>query len=287
LKPTARFSKYTRLTSFILSTIPVTILIEKILTLERVMMVERQQLRLFSRISIIGFILAILAGLAAALAGFGSRWNLWSFRNGFVILRWAAYAGIAAAAISFVGSLLTRRRTSRRGLIPSILGLVLGILVFVTPWSYYRTARQVPAIHDISTDTENPPRFISILPLRRNAPNPAEYGGPAIAVQQKAAYPDIVSLIFSVSPDQAFNRALGTARSLGWQIVDANRGDGRIEATDTTFWFGFKDDIVIRIIPSDHGSRIDVRSVSRVGRSDLGTNAKRIRMYLKKLKRNG
>ncbi len=250
-------------------------------------MVERQQNRSFSSISMIGFIFAIFAALAAVLAGFGSRWEWWSFRTGFVILRWAAYAGIAAAAISLVGSFLAIRGASRRSLILSILGLLIGILVFGIPWSYYRTGRQVPAIHDITTDTDNPPRFVSILPLRENAPNPAGYGGPAIAVQQKAAYPDIAPLILSASPDQSFDRALGAARSMGWQIVDANRADGRIEATDTTFWFGFKDDIVIRITPSDHGSRIDVRSVSRVGKSDLGTNAKRIRKYLKKLRENG
>jgi uncharacterized protein (DUF1499 family) len=72
---------------------------------------------------------------------------------------------------------------------------------------------------------------------------------------------------------------------MGWQIVDANASEGRIEATDTTFWFGFKDDIVIRVAATSGGSRIDVRSVSRVGRSDVGTNAKRIRCYLKRLTR--
>jgi uncharacterized protein (DUF1499 family) len=76
---------------------------------------------------------------------------------------------------------------------------------------------------------------------------------------------------------------VSAARSLGWQVIDANEKEGRIEATDTTFWFGFKDDIVVRITPTAGGSRIDVRSVSRVGRSDLGTNAKRVRGYLKKI----
>ena len=79
------------------------------------------------------------------------------------------------------------------------------------------------------------------------------------------------------------NRALVTARRMGWKVVDTNVAEGRIEATDTTFWFGFKDDVVIRIAPSDHRSRVDVRSVSRVGRSDLGTNARRIQKYLKAL----
>ena len=71
---------------------------------------------------------------------------------------------------------------------------------------------------------------------------------------------------------------------MGWQIVDANREEGRIEATATTRWFGFKDDIVIRIVPTAaQGSRLDIRSVSRVGKSDAGTNACRIRAFRKKL----
>ena len=80
---------------------------------------------------------------------------------------------------------------------------------------------------------------------------------------------------------------MAAARKIGWVIVDANAAEGRIETTDTTFWFGFKDDIVIRITPADHGSRVDIRSVSRVGKSDVGTNAKRIRKYLKELKQMG
>jgi len=94
-------------------------------------------------------------------------------------------------------------------------------------------------------------------------------------------------MMLPVPPAQAFDRALQTAREMGWTVVDSNSGEGRIEATDTTFWFGFKDDIVIRITPADQGSRIDLRSVSRVGRSDVGTNAKRIRKYLKKLPGQG
>jgi uncharacterized protein (DUF1499 family) len=241
----------------------------------------------FSPFALIGFILAVLAALAAMLAGFGSRWGLWYFRTGFVILRWAAYVGIAATLASLIGAILTRPTTLRRGFLFSIFGLVIGILVFGVPWYYWRTVQRVPAIHDITTDTQNPPRFVSILPLRKNAPNPSEYGGPEIAAKQRAAYPDLAPAIFSLPVHKAFERALAAARKMGWVIVDANPAEARIEATDTTFWFGFKDDIVIRIIPADHGSRVDIRSVSRVGKSDVGMNAKRIRKYLKELKQTG
>jgi len=241
----------------------------------------------FSPFAFVGFILAVLAALAAMLAGFGSRWGLWYFRTGFVILRWAAYVGIAAALASLIGAILTRPTTLRRGFLFSIFGLIIGSLVFGVPWCYWRTAQRVPAIHDITTDTENPPRFASILPLRKNAPNPSEYGGPEIAIKQRAAYPDLVPAALSAPPDKAYEQALTAARKMGWVIVDANPAEGRIEATDTTFWFGFKDDIVIRITPADPGSRVDIRSVSRVGKSDVGMNAKRIRKYLKELKQMG
>jgi uncharacterized protein (DUF1499 family) len=237
--------------------------------------------------ALIGFLLAVLAALAAVLAGFGTRWELWHFRTGFVILGWAAYAGIAAALISLASAILTRPTTLRRGFLISIAGFVIGVLVFGVPWCYWRTAQRVPAIHDITTDTENPPHFVSILPLRRNAPNSSEYGGPDIAAKQRAAYPDLAPAMLSVPPEKAFERALTVARKMGWVIVDANAAEGRIEATDTTFWFGFKDDIVIRVAAADHGSRVDIRSVSRVGKSDVGMNARRIRKYLKELKRTG
>ena len=234
--------------------------------------------------ALVGFLLAVLAGLALMLAGFGTRWELWHFRTGFRILAWAVYAGIAAALVSLGSAIFTWPTTLRRGFLISILGLVIGVLVLGIPWSYWHTARHVPTIHDITTDTENPPRFVSILPLRKNAPNSPEYGGPEIAAKRRAAYPDLAPAMLSVRLEKAFERALTAARKMGWVIVDANAAEGRIEATDTTFWFGFKDDIVIRITLADHQSRVDTRSVSRVGKSDLGKNAKRIRNYLKELK---
>jgi hypothetical protein len=139
-------------------------------------------------------------------------------------------------------------------------------------------------IHDITTDTANPPQFAAILPLRKDAPNPADYGGPAVAELQKKGYPDLRTEILNLPTNAAFERALATARALGWRIVAAIPEQGRIEATDTTFWFGFTDDIVIRITAAGERSLVDVRSVSRVGKSDVGTNAKRIREYLKRLR---
>ncbi|MFB3885374.1 MAG: DUF1499 domain-containing protein [Thermodesulfobacteriota bacterium] len=236
-----------------------------------------------SRLALLGFIFAALAGFTAVLSGFGTRWDWWHFRTGFSILRWTAYGGIAAAVISFTGTILTRPGTLRRGFVLSLSGLFIALFTFGVPLCWWWTARHVPPIHDITTDLENPPGFVSVLPLRKDAPNPVEYGGTEIAEKQKEAYPDIVPIILPLSPPQAFERAYRTALKMGWEIIDRNPREGRIEATDTTFFFGFKDDIVVRITPSGQGSRIDVRSVSRVGKSDVGTNAKRIEKYLKAL----
>lgn len=163
------------------------------------------------------------------------------------------------------------------------VALVLGLGVAFVPWNNLRQAKTVPPIHDISTDTTNPPAFVAILPLRAKAPNQAAYGGPEVARQQVQAYPDIRPYLTKEAPRQAFDRALRAARAMGWQIVASDPASGRIEATDTTVWFGFKDDVVIRVAPATHGSRIDVRSVSRVGKSDVGTNARRVRAYLQRL----
>ncbi|HXY62332.1 MAG TPA: DUF1499 domain-containing protein, partial [Nitrospirota bacterium] len=111
------------------------------------------------------------------------------------------------------------------------------------------------------------------------------YPGAEIAAQQRAAYPDIRSIILPVTPGIAFDSALKVVRSMGWRIIEADATAGRIQASATTFWFGFTDDVVVRIISAAGGCKVDVRSVSRVGRSDLGTNAKRIRTFLRKLER--
>jgi uncharacterized protein (DUF1499 family) len=239
--------------------------------------------RPLSRVASSGFLVALLAGLALLLTGPGYRLRWWELRPAFTILRWAAYGGLAAAALSLLGVILARPGGSRRGFPLTLVGLVIGLVVVGIPWQWGRTAQQVPPIHDITTDTETPPTFVAILPLRADAPNPAEYGVPELAAQQRAGYPDLGPLLLQTQPPQAFERALAAAYAMGWEIVATAPAEGRIEATATTFWFGFKDDIVVRVTPADGGSRIDVRSVSRVGRGDVGTNAQRIKAYLARI----
>jgi len=238
------------------------------------------------RLSQGGCVLALLAVATVVLAGIGNRFGWWNFRISLQILRWAAAAGAAALVLSLASALLNWLRGGRKGLVFSIIGLLAGLAITGTALNWRQLARSVPPIHDISTDIDNPPQFHDILALRKEAPNPAFYGGPDIAAQQLAAYPDIKPLMLAVPTDKAFDRAVAAARAMGWEIVASNPAEGRIEATATTFWFGFKDDVVIRIAPDRQGSRVDVRSVSRVGRSDVGTNARRIRAYLQKLSGN-
>lgn len=223
----------------------------------------------------VGAIVVSVAAVAMLLAaGPGTRIGLWDFRNGFQLLRFAVYAGAAGAALALVALIAGSRRAL------AAVALVLGLAAAALPWQLQRGARSKPPIHDISTDTEDPPPFVAVVPLRRGASNPAEYGGPEIAAQQRKAYPDLAPAALPVPPAQAFERALQAARGQGWEIVAADPAQGRIEATDTTRWFGFKDDVVIRIRPDGAGSRVDVRSVSRVGRGDVGANADRIRAFL-------
>lgn len=226
-------------------------------------------------------ILAVLAALALLIAGPGTRLEFWDFRFGFTLMRWALYGGLAAAGLAVIVLLIPGER--RAGTIGPIAAIVIGLATAAVPYLQVQKARSVPRIHDISTDTVDPPEFVAIAPLRADAPNPIEYAGPETAQKQREAYPDIQTMEVDSWPTLVFEHALETARAQGWEIVEANESEGRIEATATTFWFGFKDDVVIRIRGGNDGSVIDVRSKSRVGLSDVGANAERIRAYFEDL----
>ena len=236
-----------------------------------------------SVVAVIGIVVAVLAVLMVAGAGPVYRLRLVGLSDAFALMRWGAWMGLGAVLVALVGGWITRPGTHRRGFALTWAAAVTGAIAFGVPFAMLQNAKALPPIHDITTDTDNPPRLISVIPLRQGSPNSAEYQGEAIARQQRMAYPDIQPATIAEPPDTAFRRALSAARDLGWQIVAAVPAQGRIEATDTTLWFGFKDDIVVRVAPAAGGSRIDVRSVSRLGEGDLGKNAARIRAYLRRL----
>ncbi len=235
------------------------------------------------RLSLPGLGLALLAASAAALAGLGHRWGLWDFGTGFQVLRWAAYLGAGAAAMSACVWVYALRLRSGSGLLLAGLAVAIGVASAAVPWSYLKKARDLPPIHDISTDTERPPRFVALLSARAGAGARSDYGGPLVAAHQLQAYPKIGSVTDRRPPGRVFERSLGIARDLGWLIVAAVPDEGRIEASDRSFWFGFIDDVVIRIRSHPSGSLVDIRSASRAGVSDLGVNAARIQAFIDRL----
>ncbi len=160
---------------------------------------------------------------------------------------------------------------------------MLGTLVAAPPAILLREGMRLPRIHDISTDTGDPPAFVAVVPLRVGASNPLAYE-PGNAPLQAAAYPDIRPVRLAMPPAQAFALAERALHAMRWKPVAVVAEAGRIEATDTTWLFGFEDDIVIRVAADGAaGSRIDVRSKSRIGSSDLGVNAARIRRFVRQL----
>jgi uncharacterized protein (DUF1499 family) len=234
----------------------------------------------------LGLVLAAIAAVLLALAPIGWRAGWWPLRFSFLILMPAAgYVGVAAIAVSVLALFLRRAAIDRRGALIAVIGIIVGGSIAYMPVHYRMMHGKYPPIDDITTDTENPPVFMAaVAPRRAEHENPTTYGGAKIAEQQKRTYPDIGPLNLAVPTEQAFARALDTAQGMGWTIVDGNPVTGRIEAYDRSPWFGFTDDIVIQIVGSGVGSRVDMRSSSRLGRGDFGVDAARIRAYLAELR---
>jgi uncharacterized protein (DUF1499 family) len=198
--------------------------------------------------------LCLLAVLLLAASGPAVRFGVLPFTVGILMLPVAGVLGLAAAFFAVVA--LFRGA----GVLAPVLALVVGLTVALVPATAYVLARSVPPINDISTDPKE-----------------------QLEAQRKA-YPDIRPLRLAVAPNIAFERAKGAIEEMGWQIVREDPSAGRIEAVATTFWFGFKDDVLIRVSADGVGSRVDLRSKSRVGKGDLGTNAQRILSYQKRLR---
>lgn len=200
----------------------------------------------------------------------------------FNLLRYGAIAGISSTGLAIFFLLWQRPQGLRLALL--FLAALSGLVAFYLPYRQLLLAQQVPPIHDITTDTVNPPAFVAVLPLRAAAPNPPDYAGEEVATLQRQGYPDLRTLQLAAAPDVVFAAALQVVAASGWELVASVEAEGRIEAVARTRWFGFKDDVVIRIQPGEAGSTlVDLRSKSRVGRSDVGANAARIRGFLQAL----
>jgi hypothetical protein len=229
-------------------------------------------------LTIVGVLLLVLSPVGYRLGWFGVP---------IALLRLIPL-GLIVCGLGLVVSLAAIMRTPAGVGWSEVIALwaavAVSIAVCIVPIMGIVHARNVPRIHDISTDTDMPPVFVALAPERLAAPNGLEYGGAEVAAEQKKGYPDLVTMFSKISPDALFARARKAAQDFGWQIADASDSQWRIEAVDTTLLYGFKDDIVVRIRSDANGSRLDVRSASRVGHSDLGINAARIRKFLAQLK---
>ena len=196
--------------------------------------------------------------------------------------------GMAVAALVLLAAIVmvivaTKNSLTRdRNIILISMGISLIPMIAMGP--HLLKERSVPAIHDLTTDTQSPPQFEAVVALRKNVPNSLEYeldgSAEKLAKQTLAAYPGLKTLQSDLSVGEALDRAVEVLTNQGIDIVHTDKDSGIVEATATTFWFGFKDDVVVRVRSDGDGSKIDVRSVSRVGQSDIGANAARIMKFL-------
>lgn len=236
-------------------------------------------------ISTIALVVALVAVIAAGVMVFGSSMGLWDPITGFIASRKyhnvLGYMVVALALMSLVSGMMMKTDSPKtRGTAKSVVALLLGIAMLspmlkgliIEPVKY-------PPIHDITTDTQSPPQFEFLTDSRIGAKNTLVYGGADIAAQQLQAYPDIQPIQSNLPAEAAFAKALDAAKAMDWVIVDQQPKTLRFEATARTPFFNFADDIVVVVTRIELGSRIDLRSVSRIGIGDAGVNAKRIQEF--------
>ncbi|MGE0596139.1 MAG: DUF1499 domain-containing protein [Hyphomonadaceae bacterium] len=251
--------------------------------------------------------LALLVAMAIpiffAFASLGSRFGLitWQFGLGVMTMRWGPLLLMGAAGLAVLALLLALLIQPRRGWRAALAALLIPALGLGYAMQVRSTAGALPPLHDVSTDLDDPPNFSERVTAQRalvedgnsleregvempGGERWAAFAGMSLEDAQRSAYPDIAPTLTSAAPDAAYAAALEAAQAQGWTIGETDEAEGRIEATAQSFWFGFIDDIAIRVRPQGEGSRIDVRSVSRVGLSDLGANAARIRAYREDLR---
>lgn len=235
--------------------------------------------------------LALLAAFTGLAGPVGAGWGLWDWQSGLGSLQYSFYLAVFALLLGLFLGWLNKKRGIDATKSFRIMGMIvaLGYAGWMLSWVY--TARSLPAIHDVSTDLADPPQF-RMLALRTDnlddvpgADDPEMRG---LNPQQRweslhrRAYGDVRTVRINEPVVDVVAKAERLAKARDWDVAIADPIEGRVEATATTALFRFKDDVVLRIRPSEDGksSVVDMRSVSRVGVSDLGVNAKRVRAFL-------
>ena len=216
----------------------------------------------------------VIGIVCLALGAFGYRLNILGVMPGLLMTAAATVLGVLCVVVGLIGLIvvLAKGRTAERSSL--VIGVVLGALILGMMGPYFLTS--VPPIHNITSDMVDPPQFDKIVALRGDNSNPHTYDAEVLAPQQKAGYPDLSSLRLDAAPQAVLRQAADVMESLGIEVVNIDEAKGIVEGTATTRWFAFKDDVVVRVRADGAGSLVDARSVSRVGQSDLGVNAKRI-----------
>jgi uncharacterized protein (DUF1499 family) len=215
---------------------------------------------------------AVLLLILMPLAALGTRFGIWPFGVGLALLSLSMLGSLLIQIVNAIW-LLRKPPTNTKSVLRQSSLIALPPLLVIA--SVIRSAGDGALIHNISTDLDNPPEFIAAHQLRAAQDNPLTYTSDIAAIQRRV-YPEVGPILSHLPPSEAFTHALKIAEQIGWKIHHQSQKQSHIEAIDTTFWFGFKDDIVIKIQENNTGSRIDLRSVSRVGKSDLGANANRV-----------
>ena len=222
---------------------------------------------------------SIVGAALLPVGALGARFGAWEFTVGFLFLLIGSIIGAIGVVVG-IAALIAAKKRGLTGDKPAIyVGMAISALILAV-MGMQLTNAGVPPIHNISTDITDPPQFDAVVAIRGEDANPLDYAADKIASLQQEAYPWVTPLQTERSPTDSFAHAVGVLQDMGLELVNEAPLQGMIEATATTFWFGFKDDMVVRIRPKGTGSVIDVRSVSRVGMSDLGANARRIGEFL-------
>lgn len=214
------------------------------------------------------------------LAPLTHRFGWLPFGSAFALFGTALMGCLAILAVGFLVILVSIFRSRKY---PTSLLVIMGlcalppVVITIAVGDGFKS----PTIHDISTDTLNPPQFVFAREDRLSSDNPTDYGGVEIATAQLAAYPELKPHAVMLPRDRTYQIALQTAREMGWKLLGEHHEIYQFEAVDQTTFFAFKDDIAVRVSAGDYGdSVLDVRSASRVGGGDLGANARRISKFL-------
>jgi len=212
------------------------------------------------------------------LAIIAARLEIWHFRNSFLLF-------IVAALVSFAMLTMGLLKLSK-GVKSESQALLVVIVVTLLPLSvmgsFVYKAQKYPFIHDISTDLVHAPQLKAAAKARVDSDHSVEYLASEVAQLQENAYPQLLPLKVTQSPQAVFNAAKGLMLENGWQLMAENNQQSpfTLEASHTSLLFGFTDDLVVRIQATEDGAVVDMRSMSRVGKSDMGANAQRIQRFL-------